>query len=111
MPLLITAIATFLSSSGLWAFLQHRDSKLNARVSLLVGIGYYAIQTECIRHLEKGHITREEYNDIYQHLYVPYADLGGNGMAKKMMSDVGNLPIQPPPLSRYRPDPPHPEEL
>lgn len=86
--------------------MQYKDSKKDARSQLLLGIGYYALQAECIKHLHVGSITREEYNEIYMHLYEPYIALGGNGTAKKMMEDVGELPLwrrEPPPFTEQPP--------
>lgn len=94
-PYVITAFATFISSSGFWAYAQSRSGSNSAQLELLIGIGYFTIQEECIRHLQAGYISREQYNDIYHHLYEPYQALGGNGTAQKMMVDLGNLPMVP----------------
>ena len=103
---LITVAGTFLASSGFWGYIQYRQANNDAVSKLVLGIGYYTIQEECIRHLHAGSITREEYNEIHRYLYEPYTDLGGNGTAKKMMADVSQLPIRQPPLRTRLAEPP-----
>lgn len=103
---LITGIGTFLASSGFWSYVQYRHTNNDSISRLILGIGYYTIQEECVKHLHAGHITREEYNEIHRYLYEPYVELGGNGTAKKMMADLGQLPIRPPALRQALAEPP-----
>lgn len=91
-PVLITSIATFLASSGFWGFVQFRNSKDTSETKLLKGLGYFTLVGECQKHLDKGYIGKEEYYELYTHLYEPYKLLGGNGSAKRMMEAVDQLP-------------------
>ena len=43
---------------------------------------------------ERGYITRDEYENLYEYLYKPYEKLGGNGSAKRIMAEVDKLPIR-----------------
>ena len=45
------------------------------------------------RYIQRGGITKDEYENLYDYIYLPYKALGGNGTAEKVMKDVGNLPI------------------
>lgn len=103
---LLTGMATLLASSGFWSYIQYRATNTDAVSKLVLGIGYYTIQEECIKHLHAGSITREEYNEIHRYLYEPYTELGGNGTAKKMMTDLSQLPIRHPPLRSRLAEPP-----
>lgn len=41
----------------------------------------------------RGYITQDEYENLRVYLYEPYAKLGGNGSAKRIMQEVDRLPI------------------
>ena len=45
------------------------------------------------RYIQRGGVTKDEYENLYDYIYLPYKALGGNGTAEKVMKDVGNLPI------------------
>ena len=40
-----------------------------------------------------GYITQDEYENLYEYLYKPYEKLGGNGSAKRIMTEVDQLAI------------------
>ena len=42
-------------------------------------------------YIERGWIRKEEYENLYDNLYLPYKKLGGNGTASKIMSEVEKL--------------------
>ena len=46
------------------------------------------------RLIERGYITRDEYENLYDYLYKPYEAMGGNGSAKQVMEHVKKLPIR-----------------
>lgn len=96
---LITAFAGFLASSaGFWAFLRQRtndrDRSKDATTRLLMGLAQREILYQAQRYIDRGWITRDEYQDLLQYLYEPYSDLGGNGTAERMMLAVQKLPIR-----------------
>ena len=45
------------------------------------------------RYIQRGGITKDEYENLHDYIYLPYKALGGNGTAEKVMEDVKNLPI------------------
>lgn len=51
-------------------------------------------------YVDRGWITKDEYEDFFKYLYEPYAKFGGNGLAERVMLEVAKLPIvgKTPPL-------------
>lgn len=91
--IILTIITALLTSSGLWAFLGSRLEKNSAERELIVGIGHIEIVFFGMQFLDRGWITRDEY-DTMQELYKPYVKLGGNGSGTKIMKEIENLPIR-----------------
>ena len=90
---ILTIITALLTSSGLWAFLGSRLEKNSAERELIVGIAHIELVFFGMQFLERGWITRDEYETL-QGLYSPYVKLGGNGSGKKIMKEIENLPIR-----------------
>lgn len=90
---ILTIITALLTSSGLWAFLGSRLEKNSAERELIVGIAHIELVFFGMQFLERGWITRDEYETL-QDLYNPYVKLGGNGSGKKIMKEIENLPIR-----------------
>ena len=90
---ILTIITALLTSSGLWAFLGSRLEKNSAERELIVGIAHIELVFFGMQYLERGWITRDEYETM-QDLYRPYVKLGGNGSGKKIMKEVENLSIR-----------------
>ena len=100
---IVTIVGSVLASSGFWAFLQNRrdeknnkDDVHNAFVDLLKGLAHDRIVFVGNRYLERGWVTKDEYEDFVKYLYEPYERVGGNGMARKVMREVENLPLTEP---------------
>ena len=91
--LILTVITALLTSSGLWAFLGSRLEKNSAERELIIGIGHIELVFFGMQFLERGWITRDEYETM-QELYTPYVKLGGNGSGTKIMKEIENLPIR-----------------
>ena len=91
--IILTIITSLLASSGLWAFLSSRLERNNAERELIVGIGHIEIVFFGMQYIERGWITRDEY-EIMQDLYKPYVKLGGNGSGTKIMKELEKLPIR-----------------
>lgn len=91
--IILTIVTSLLASSGLWAFLNTRLEKNNAERELIVGIGHIELVFFGMQFLERGWITRDEY-DTMQDLYKPYVKLGGNGSGTKIMKEIEKLPIR-----------------
>ena len=90
---ILTIITALLASSGLWAFLGSRIERNNAERDLIVGIGHTELVFFGMQYLERGWVTRDEYETM-QELYRPYAKLGGNGSGTKIMKEIEKLPIR-----------------
>lgn len=90
---IITIFTSILASSGLWAFVSSRLDKNNSERELLVGIGHIELVFFGMQYIERGWITRDEYETM-QGLYKPYVKLGGNGSGTKIMSEIERLPIK-----------------
>ena len=83
-----------MASSGLWAFLGNRFDKRSAERELIIGIGHVELVYYGMQYIERGWITKDEYETLKE-LYEPYVKLGGNGSGKKIMAEVEKLPIHP----------------
>lgn len=88
----LTIFASVMASSGLWAFLGNRLDKRSAERDLIVGIGHIELVFFGLQYIERGWITKDEYETMKE-LYDPYIKLGGNGSGKKIMAEVEKLPI------------------
>lgn len=93
-PLLITSIVSVTASSGFWAYLQARNKAQNAVQRLILGLAYDKIVTLGMFYIERGWITRDEYEDFRKYLYEPYRDCQGNGVAEQIMNQVSGLPFR-----------------
>lgn len=90
---ILTIVTAILASSGLWAFISSRLDKNSSERELLVGIGHVELVFFGMQYIERGWITRDEYETL-QELYKPYVKLGGNGSGTKIMRDVEQLPMK-----------------
>lgn len=88
----LTIFASVMASSGLWAFLGNRFDKRSAERDLIIGIGHVELVYYGMQYIERGWITKDEYETMKE-LYDPYIKLGGNGSGKKIMAEVEKLPI------------------
>lgn len=90
----VPVIIGMLASTGLWSFLQKRDTTKSATTKLLMGLAYDKITHLGLNHVARGWIYKDEYEDFRKYLYEPYKELGGNGVAERIMNDVTALPIK-----------------
>ena len=86
-------IASAVASSGLWAFVQKRMDRNDAKTRMLVGLAHDRIIYLGMIYIERGYVTQDEYENLFTYLYEPYAAMGGNGSAKKVIDEVNKLPI------------------
>ena len=70
-----------------------KKEQFDALCHCVTGIAMFRIAREAKRYIDKGFITSEEYHTLKHNLYDPYVALGGNGMAKKYMGEVEELPM------------------
>lgn len=89
-----TILASIIASSGFWAFLQKRLDSKDVRVKMLVGLAHDRIISLGLQYIERGYITHDEYENLYDYLYTPYKQMGGNGSAERIMHEVQKLPVR-----------------
>lgn len=92
--ILITVFSSVLASSGLWAYISKKLEKKDVKTQMLIGLGHDRIIFLGMTYLERGWISQDEYENIYDYLYVPYKLMGGNGSAERVMKEVNKLPIK-----------------
>lgn len=91
---ILTIVVSILGSSGLWAFISSRRDKKDAKTRMLVGLAHDRILYLGQHYIQRGNITIDEYENLYEYLYKPYESLGGNGSAKRVIAEVQKLPIK-----------------
>ena len=89
----ITVICSVLASSGFWAWMVNRKDRKDAKTKMILGLGHDRIVVLSVKYIERGWITQDEYEDLNKYLYSPYREMGGNGTAEKLMTEVRKLPI------------------
>lgn len=90
---IVTVVCAVLASSGFWAFIQNRSNNASAEKRLLIGMAHDRIIWLGMKYIERGWITEDEYENLHDYLYIPYAEAGGNGSAAKIMKHVDDLPV------------------
>lgn len=91
LQLTITIVCSVLASSGFWAYIQRRSEKKDLRTQMLIGLGHDRIIYLGMTYIDRGWITQDEYENLYEYLYKPYEAMGGNGSAKQVMENVKKL--------------------
>ena len=92
LQIILTIFASVMASSGLWAFLGNRLDKRSAERDLIVGIGHIELVFFGMQYIERGWITKDEYETL-KALYDSYKKLGGNCSGTKVMAEVEKLPM------------------
>lgn len=103
-PIWLTILTSGVTASvlGFIQFLINRrdnrkhvyDEKIEQISSCLIGIGHDRIVHLGQEYIDRGSLTRVEYENLHDYLYLPYKTLGGNGVAEKIMSEIDRLPIR-----------------
>ena len=70
----------------------------DAKSQMLIGLGHDRIIYQGLKYIERyakegEGISQDEYENLYEYLYKPYHDLGGNGSAERVMEEVKKIPI------------------
>lgn len=92
--MLVTIICAVIASGGFWSYIQTRRDKKDVRSQMLIGLGHDRVMWLGMKYIERGWITNDEYENLYEYLYKPYEKMGGNGSAKRVMDEVKKLPIR-----------------
>ena len=91
--IIITVVGSVIASSGLWAFLSKIADRKDVKTRMLVGLAHDRILFLGMSYIERGYITQDEYENLYDYLFLPYQKMGGNGSAARVMKEVDKLPI------------------
>ena len=91
---LTSVLIALVSSTGLWSYIANYRNKHDAKTRLLIGLAHDRIIYLATKYISRGYITPDEYENLHDYLYVPYAENGGNGSAKRVMEQVKALPIK-----------------
>lgn len=91
---IMAIVCTLLASSGFWSYLLRKQKRESAETKLMIGLGHVKIIDLCMKYIERGYITKDEYDSLNKYLFIPYKELGGNGTAERMMEEVAKLPIK-----------------
>lgn len=92
--MLVTIFCAMIASSGFWAFIQKISEKKDVRTRMLVGLAHDRIVYLGMSYIERGYITQDEYENLYEYLYKPYKSMVGNGSGDdRIMREVDRLPI------------------
>lgn len=95
---ILTIIATVFASTGFWTLINqlitNRKKKKSAETQMLMGLGHDRICYLGEFYLDRGYISREEFENLHDYLFLPYQKLGGNGTAAKIMAEVDKLPLK-----------------
>lgn len=94
LQLALSSFATLCASSGVWGYLQHKDRQKTAVAKLMMGMAYDRITTLGMAYIDRGWVTKDEYEELNKFFYAPYKALGGNGVAEHVMIQVGKLPFR-----------------
>lgn len=82
-------------SGGFWVYLTRRQKKRGAIDSLIMGLAHDKIVYLGMKYIEKGFVTKDEYDDLFKYFWAPYHALGGDGSAERIIRIVDMLPLKP----------------
>lgn len=91
--LLVTIAVAIMGSSGVWGYMSLRMSRKDGTANMIKGLAQHMIIAEGNRLIEQGYVTMDEYRNLHKGLFKPYVQLGGNGLAEKIVKEVDKLPI------------------
>lgn len=91
--MIVTIVCSVVASSGFWAYIQKKNENKDAKSQLLIGLAHDRIVFLGMSYIERGWISQDEYENLYEYLYKPYEKMGGNGSAKRIMTEVTKLPM------------------
>jgi len=90
----VTVVLAVLGSTGLWQLISKLTEKKSAQGKLLLGLAHDRILHLGTKYIERGYITPDEYENIYDYLYLPHKAMGGDGAAERMIAELKKLPIR-----------------
>lgn len=91
----LIVLCSIVGSGGFWAYLQKKDTKRDATSRLMMGLAYDRLIQLGLGYIERGSISKDELEDFTKYFHSPYKELGGNGVADRIMREVYKLPFRP----------------
>ena len=92
--LVFTGLYTVAASAGFWKFFSQRQSEKQSEIQLLLGLSRELFHIIGASYIERGWISRDEYENLVTHIYAPYKVLGGNSTADRIMEEISDLPFR-----------------
>lgn len=92
--IIVALVAAVFGSQGFWTWIQSRSKRKSAESRLLMGLGYSEIIRRSEHYIRQGYIKTDEFNELDRYLFKPYAEMGGDGTAEKLMKEVKSLPTK-----------------
>lgn len=94
LQMITTIICSVAASSGFWACILKAREKNDAERDLLIGLAHDRIMFLGLQYIERGWLSRDEYENLKEHLYKPYEQLYQSNMVESIMTRVDRLPIR-----------------
>lgn len=94
LQIIITVISSVIASSGFWVYITQRCDRKDVKTQMLIGLGHDRLLYLGMCYIERGYITSDEYENLYDYLYKPYEKMGGNGSVKRIMNEINKLEIR-----------------
>lgn len=95
---IIAIVCAVFASTGFWTLvnnlLQNRSKRLSAEGRLTRSLAHDRICELGKEYIAQGYISPDDFHNLHDYLYMPYLELGGNGVAKRIMEEVKNLPLK-----------------
>lgn len=82
-------------SGGFWVYLTKKFQREDCVRQLIMGLAHDKIVYLGIKYVEKGFVTKDEYDDLFKYFWDPYKNLGGDGSAERIIRMVQLLPLTP----------------
>lgn len=92
--IIISIVSSAFTSGAVWTLIFKIMDRRDTKKQMLLGLGHDRIIALGMQYIERGYITKDEYENLVDYLYTPYAAMGGNGTGKKIIEDVKKLPIR-----------------
>ena len=90
---LIIFISALVASSGFWLYVMKKTEGKDLIRRLVLGLAHDRLMFLSMLYIDKGRISKDEYENLCMFLYEPYKELLGNGTISRLMTEVDKLPI------------------
>lgn len=91
---LVPIVVALIAGAGFWTWLTKRQEYKSAVTRLVLGLAHDRIIYLGMNYIDRGWVSKDEYDDFMTYLYGPYSQFGGNGLAQRVKEEVDKLPIR-----------------